>query len=87
MPESDFIGTQSSTGTANRQQKLRRTLLTAAIMIGLVRAVDRRAGHRTAIAIHCLCNSGRSVLVSFISGRPVLEPASRKRFRTVTASR
>ena len=35
MPESDFIGMQLSTGTANRQQKLRRTLLTAAIMIGL----------------------------------------------------
>jgi branched-chain amino acid transport system permease protein len=35
MPENNFIGEQLSTGTPNRQQKLRRRLLTAAMTIGL----------------------------------------------------
>ena len=35
MPENDFIAAQSSTETTNRQKKLRRWLLTAAMMIGL----------------------------------------------------
>ena len=63
------------------------TLLTAAILIGLCVLFDRRAWSIERLSLFIAFVCGRMCLVCSISARPSLETASRKRFRTVGASR